>query len=137
LESKRKNLIAILLSFVATMVCGAVLIAAVLPSNSNAADGCCLSSLSSLSPEPVGKNCAAVGSCGAFLGCKRMFGGGSQYTYNNNIPACLVNNNPRCFDVICKVRVYASRDCTGEFIDEAEVDRRGCRRAAVPPSDPY
>lgn len=70
-------------------------------------------------------NCSRyLWSCG-WVGCRRIRGG-SQYIWNNNIPACVVNNSPDCYWVVCRIAFYLSGDCSGEPLDVQTVDRRGC-----------
>lgn len=78
----------------------------------------------------TGGNCAAVLSCG-LVGCKNM-AGGSEFVFNNLIPAC-INDKHDCYDVRCRVKVFLTKDCRGEVLDEVLVDRKGCRRIAPKP----
>lgn len=74
-------------------------------------------------------NCAWVGSCGPKLGtCYRLgFGGGSQWTYDNHIPACLQEGRD-CYSVKCHVKQWSNETCTGTPDDDTQVDRTGCKK---------
>lgn len=86
--------------------------------------------LSQQQAEPIeplpGDNCTHFASCGK-LGCWRVFGG-SQKVWNNRIPSCIKDPNPKCYDVQCRVATYGSADCTGDPIEDSWVTKRGCRR---------
>ena len=73
-------------------------------------------------------NCAWVGSCGPKLNqCYRLgFGGGSQYSYGNNIPGCL-DDSQGCYNVKCRVKQFTDEHCTN-LDDDTQVDRRGCKK---------
>lgn len=73
-------------------------------------------------------NCAWVGSCGPKLNqCFRLgFGGGSQYVYDNKIPACLQEGRD-CYAVKCHVKQFTDEQCQN-LDDDTSVDRTGCRK---------
>lgn len=74
-------------------------------------------------------NCAWVGSCGPKYGCIRLgFGGGSQYVYDNKIPACLQDSSKSCYDVKCRVKQYSDERCQN-LDDDTTVERRGCKKS--------
>lgn len=78
-------------------------------------------------PIPVpGDNCTTSSSCRK-PGCWRVFGG-SQKTFNNGIPGCVKNSDPKCYNVQCYVETYYSSDCTGER-EGSWVTKRGCKRS--------
>ncbi len=83
--------------------------------------------LASTGPIEADRNCASVSSCGSRLGCFRVFGGGSQRIRGNQIPACK-DNTRDCYDVKCRVTTYVTPDCTGDPLEDSQVDRRGCKK---------
>lgn len=74
-------------------------------------------------------NCAWVGSCGPKLNrCFRLgFGGGSQYVFDNHIPACLKEGVKDCYAVRCRVKQYTDEACQ-ILDDDTYVSRTGCKK---------
>lgn len=75
-----------------------------------------------------GDNCAKVSSCGARIGCFKVFGGGSQRIYDNKILACVRDDHKNCHPCQCYVKTYPNLNCSGKPDEEGWVERRGCKK---------